>query len=792
MLYNYLVLYFRNLSKDRIRLLNILSISLTLAFAMLILFFVEDELSYERWNENSDRIYRVATYEKWPAKQFFNATSTICTGPILKSEFPEIKSFVRFSRNRNTRVVIGSNEFIEEKFFFADSSLFELFPYDLSAGSRQDALSKPNSMVLSEDLAIKYFDEKQPLGRTLQMNGETYTITGIIDNKPNSHLQFNALLSYPSDQLDQANDGSKSIANCGATVYTYVLAHENADIEQLQSKLPGFYDKYFDFGEGYDYKIVFEPLADIHFSDRKLENDLPTMNKKYILIFEALLVIILIFSIINYINLVVGKSIKTGKFIGLNKMYGISKGQIFSYFISDSLINAIIASIIGLALLLLLLPGYNAYFNKDLTINMLGNKHILISTVSLLMLVGVVPGVILALIFIPIKPLFILKNQLVKRNRSIRKVFVFLEISLLAIVVMGIIIVNFQLYNLKNKNLSFNKENIVLIHIKDPELVKKASLFKNALKKYPDVLKVSASDVSVGNIYWVATLRLNIDEELKSFDIKRLMVDEDFVDLYELELLEGRSFEVNRGTDINNCLINESAVRKLGLGSEVINRQIQIVRREGGNIIGVVKDFYFSSKHNEIEPLFIYLAGEGAYTSYISVKIAPGAIRRTLRDLNTEWNSFSPDSDFSYTLVEDKIASFYSSEERLSIVLKWGTVLSFFIVSFGLICFVFFVIEQRIKEISIRKVNGASTPGLIKSILYKEFLIPGIAALILVLPLVHFSINGFLQSMVTELSVKWWIYLLAIFIILLTVLMTTFHQLYKAANKNPVDALSSE
>jgi putative ABC transport system permease protein len=406
--------------------------------------------------------------------------------------------------------------------------------------------------------------------------------------------------------------------------------------------------------------------------------------------------------------------------------------------------------------------------------------------------VGVVPGILLAFIFIPIKPLFILKNQLVKRNRSIRKVFVFLEISLLAIVVMGILIVNLQLFNLKNRNLGFNKNNIVLIQIKEADLVKKASVFKNAIKKYPDVLKVSASDISVGFDYWVATLKAEIGDEVKSFDIKSLVADEDFFDLYELELLEGRSFEINRGTDINNCLINESAVRKLGFGSDVINRKIQFGGREPGTIIGVVKDFYFYSKHNEIEPLFIYLAEENSYTSLISVKIAAGSIRSTLRDLSYEWKKFSPDSDFTYTLVEDRVASFYSSEERLSTVLKWGTVLSFFIVSFGLICFVFFVIGQRIKEISIRKVNGASTPGLIKTILFKEFLVPGMAALILVFPLVHFSVNGFLQSMVTELSVKWWIYLLAMFIILLTVLITTFYQLYKAANRNPVDALSSE
>ena len=608
-------------------------------------------------------------------------------------------------------------------------------------------------------------------------------------------LTCSLMRCYPflQSQLQTSNFNSTNIAYCGGkTVYTYILTHENINIDQLHSKLPGFYEKYLELEEGYEYNLVFESLHDIHFSDKALENDLPTMNIKYIYIFEVLLVIILIFSIVNYINLIIGKSLKTGRFIGLNKMYGIRRGQIFSYFISDSLINAMIACLAGLVLLLLIVPGYNEYFDKELNLNILANKHILKNMLSLLILVGVVPGILLALIFIPIKPLFILKNQLIKRNTTLQKVFVFLEISLLVIVVLGIIVVNFQLYNLKNKNLGFNKDNIVLIQIQDPELRGNSSLFKNALKKYPDVLEVAASDASVGYDYWIATFHAEIEDQMKTFDLKRLTVDENFTSLYELELIEGRSFDMNRRTDYNNCLVNEAAVQQLGLGSDVLNRRIRNVNNEEGVIIGVVKNFYFTSKHNAIEPLFICLDPDGAYTGTISVKIAPNAIRGTIRNLNQEWNLFSPDSDFSYSLVEDRIKAFYSSEERLNMVFKWGTLLSFLIVSFGLICFVFFVIEQRIKEISIRKVNGASSHRIVKGILLSEFLKPSIAALLLVLPLGHFVITGFLRSTMMEVTMSWWIHFLTFLVILATLGLTTTRQLYKAANKNPVDVLRNE
>ena len=790
---NYLLIYFRNLGKERVRILNLLSMTFTLAFALLILFFVEDELSYDRWNAHANHIYRVATFDKWPAKQFNYATSTGCCGPALKNEFPEIKSFVRFLKIRDPLVLIGDRKFVEEKFFFTDSSIFEIFPYELMKGSRESALSSPYSMVISEELAIKYFNEENALGRTLLINGENYTVTGIVDNSPNAHLEFNALLSFSQEELRQSNSGSNNIAYCGGeTFYTYILTHNHTDIKNLRAKMPGFYEKYMELEEGYDYKLVFEPLADIHFSDKALENDLPTMNLKYIRIFEILLVIILIFSMINYINLVVGKSLKTGRFIGLNKMYGIRKGQIFSYFISDSLINALIASLVGLVILMLILPGYNEYFNKDLNLNVFANKHILKNMISLWMLIGVLPGVLLAFIFIPIKPLFILKNQLVKRNRSLQKVFVFMELSLLVLVVFGVIIVNFQLYNLKNAGLGFNKENIVLIQIRQPELVKKASVFKAALKKYPNVREVAASDVSVGYDYWVATFKVEMEDEMKSFDLKRLTVDEYFTSVYELELLEGRFFNIDRRSDISNCLINEAAVQKLGMGKDVVGKRIHMVNSEEGVIIGVVKNFYFTSKHNEVEPLIICLSPEGLYTGMISVKVAPNALRRSIRDLNHEWIGFSPDSEFSYTLVEERIRAFYGNEERLNLILKWGTLISFLIVSFGLICFVFFVIEQRTKEISIRKVNGASSHEIVKGILLSEFLKPSIFAFLLVLPLSHFLITGFLRATMMELSIQWWIYILTILVILLTLLLTTSRQLYLAANKNPIYALNSD
>ncbi len=790
---NNLVLYFRNLRREKTRLLNIFSIAFTLTFALLILFFIEDELSFDRWNKNLNNIFRIETSEKWPAKSFNRATSTICTGPLLKSEFPEIKSFVRFVKIRNPNVVIEERKFNENKFYYTDASIFEIFPYDLIAGSQKDALANPNSIVLVKETADKYFGEDNPIGKSLLINEVEYSVTGIIRNAPNSHLSFKALLSITeSNLLEGTGQKNSNFVSCGGGVFTYILTHQNTYQKKLEAKLPDFLKKYSNPEEGYEYNLIFQPLAKVHFSDKKLENDLPTLNIKYIYIFGALLVIILIFSCLNYVNLVIGNSVKMGRYIGLNKIFGIKKRQIFNYFLFESILNASIAIIIGLILLSIFIPHYNEYFNKNLSVNILDNRLILINIISLITVIGVIPGIILAVIFIPIEPWFIIKNQFLKRNNSLRRLFILLELALLIMVVFGILVVSFQLYALKNKNLGFNKNDVMIIRIQDPETVKKAAIFKNSIIEYPNVLNIAASDACIGSGLWIASFLIEIENEMKYFDMKRIMIDEDFISLYDIKIIKGREFEINRKTDFNNCILNEAAVSKLGLGPNVINTRISGSHGEEGVIIGVVKDFYFSSKHNEIEPLIICLTKEGGYTPLISVKINPGMIKSTIQVLNEEWSNFNSNSPFNYSFVEDIVEAFYVNEERLNKVFKWATILSLLIVCFGLICFEIFVLEQRSKELSIRKVQGASSYGIMKYVFLKDFFLPCIAALIIVLPICHFILGDLLKNMVTEISIDWWIYILTVFIILITLFLTTFLQLYKAANRNPVESLSCE
>ncbi len=793
----YLLIYFRNLRKEKTKLLNIFSLGITLAFALLILFFVENELSYDKWNKNIDNIYRISTIKEWPAKEFKKATSTFTTGTVLKNDFPEIESYARFLKIRNPKVVTGNKEFLEDKFFFTDSTFFDLFPYNLIEGTTKEALLNPNSIVISTELSKKYFNDLNPIGKLVSVNGISYTITGIIDNSPKSHFSFNALVSMlphtPSHELQEPDFNSKIITSWGEeNTYTYILTNKNTSKETLNSKLLSYYKQFTDKENGYSYNISLQPLSDTHFSNNKLENDFPTMNRKYVYIFIVLLIIILLFSILNYINLVVGNSLKTGKFIGLNKLFGMRNKQIFTYFISDSFLNAFIAIIIGLVVLLFIIPQFNEIFNKNLSLNIFTNKNILKNIVTLLLIIGIIPGIFLSCLFTPQKPFLLIRNQLIKRNIFIRKFFVFTEVSMLVLVVFGIILVNFQLYTLKNKDLGFNNENILVIRMQEPDLIKKSELLKNEIKKNSEVLQVSLSDASVGDDYWLTTFRAEIENQMETFDLKRIIVDENFMDLYGFEIIDGRNFNKESRTDVNNCIINEAVLKKLNLGSNPINKRIKLSGREEGVIIGVVKNFYFGSKHNEIEPLIICLSQDAGYTPIISVKHRAGSSQHLIQDLNRVWNNFSSNSSFNYAFVNDKISCFYQSEEKLNIAFKWSTILSFLIVSFGLICFVLFIIGQRTKEIGIRKVNGASTYSIVKNILQKEFLTPGIVALLIVLPICHFLIKSFIHNMVTEITISWWFYVLTIFIILITLLLTTLYQLHRAANKNPIETLYCE
>jgi putative ABC transport system permease protein len=780
-------LYLRNLRKEKTRILNIISIAITIAFALLILFFIQDELSYDKWNKNRKDIYRIVTFEKWPAKTFNRATCKPGIGPLLENEFPEIKSYVRFVKIRNPRVVIEDSEFNETFFYYSDSSVFSIFPFELVAGSALNALAHPNSIVLSRELAMKYFEEPDPLGKVIIMNGGHYTLTGIMDATPKSHLQCNALLSM----LDTSSLSNNIIAQAEDT-YTYALTRKKTDIKNLEKKLPGFYDTYLKIEDEYDYQLIFEPLENVHLSSRKLENDLPTMNLMYIYILGVLLVLTLVFSCLNYINLVIGNSVKTGNYIGINKIFGIKNGQVFAHFTIESIINVLLATAISLLLLKLLIPQYNVFFDKDLSTHVFSNRLIVTNILVLFVVLGIVPGMILGSVFISIKPLFILKDQYIKRSSKIRKVFIFMEISMFIMVIFGIIVINLQLYHLKNKSLGFDDENILFAKIQDQELTGSASIIKDALLKHPEFIEVASSDAGIGNDYWIASFNIELANEMKYFDIKRIVVDENFIDLYDIELIQGRAFESQMRTDIQNCLINEAALQKFGLENSVINNRIRLPGREEGLIIGVVRDFYFHSKHNEIEPLVICLAEEGGYMPIISVKFARGQQKKAIQALGKEWEKFSPNSAISYTIAEEQIRSFYRNEERLYTVFKWGVVLSFSIVCFGLICFMLFIIEQKSKEISIRKVNGASTYHIIKSVLLDEYLAPIIISFATMLPLSYFVIEKGIQTMVTEMTVRWWMFILTIIFVLLTVIATTFILLYRASNRNPIEALRYE
>lgn len=786
MSYN-LKLYLRNLRKEKTRILNIISIAITITFALLILFFIQDELSYDKWNKNRKDIYRIETFEKWPAKTFNKATCNPGIGPKLKSEYPEIKSYVRFGKIGDPEVVIEDSEFNEEFFYFADSSVFSIFPYELLAGSPEKALVNPNSIVLSRDLAMKYFRESNPLGKVIIVNGRNYTLTGIMDATPKSHLQCNALLSMQ----DTARMSNNIIAHARYT-YTYVLTNKRTDIKDLQGKLPGFYEKYLKIEDGYDFQLMFEPLENVHFSSKKLENDLPVMNLIYMYILGALLALTLAFSCLNYINLVIGNSVKTGKYIGINKIFGIKKDQVFAHFTIESLINVLLAMVISLLLLKILIPQYNIFFNKDLSANIFSNKLIVTNILFLFVLLGIVPGIILASVFMPIKPLFILKDQYIKRSSTIRKIFIFLEISMFIIVIFGIIAVNFQLYNLKNTSLGFDDKNILFAKIQDRELIGSASILKDALREHPEFIEVASSDAGIGDDYWIASFNIELANEMKYFDVKRFVVDENFTNLYDIELIQGRAFESQMNTDIQNCLINEAALHKFGLENSAINNPIRLPGKEKGKIIGVVRDFYFHSKHNEIDPLIICLAEEGGYTPLISVKFAKGQQEKVVQVMSKEWEKFSPNSAINYSIVEDEIKSFYKNEERLNTLFKCGVVLSFSIVCFGLICFVLFIIEQKSKEISIRKVNGASTYHIIKSVLMKEYLAPILMSIAIMLPLSYFVIEKGVQTMVIEVTVRWWMFILTIILVILTVFATNFIQLYRASNRNPLEALRYE
>ena len=805
---NYLLSLYRNISRNKFySSLNILGLSLGLSAAIFILLYVQDELSYDKYNEKHERIYRIESDFTISGKHDHFAIVPTPMGPALKIEYPEVESFCRMFEAGTTNFKAGEKSFEEAYFYFSDSTIFDIFTYEMILGDPKTALTDPKTIVLSEKIAKKYFGDENPMGQFMTSeSGRTYQVTGVIKNQPsNSHLRFDALISGMSIAEDVGVDQFNSMEpgrfwNIG--VYTFILLQENASMQSIHDKFQPFYDKYMKpVGDqiNANFNLMSTPLAETHFR-KGLGAELPTGNKAYIVIFSSVAIFLLLIAAINYMNMATARSSNRAKEVGIRKVMGAYRQQLIRQFLSESVALAVIALLIAILIVTILLPDFNQLADKQLSFNLKSNPLVFIIIVLITFFTGLVSGSYPAFYLSSFLPVRVLKGKVSRTGKGgnlLRRVLVVIQFFIATFMIIGTIVISSQIRYMKNKDLGFDKENLVVMSIQDTTFRKKTETFKKELLLNPNIISATNSTGVPGEINWIQVLKFEQEDQMEDHTIMLAQTDYDFTDVLGLEFVQGRNFDKNMGTDaMEAIIINEAAVKEFGWDENPIGKKIHWgweLDGSGGRImkvIGVVKDFHFRSLHNPIEPVCFFLAEEPVWR--FTCRIKPENQKETIAFIESKWNEFNNQRPFDYHFLEQNMDDMYQAEEKISSIIMIAAILTIFIALLGLLGLSSFVAEQRTKEIGIRKVVGASVTDIL-NLLYREFaLLIGIAFIIAV-PVAWWRLDIWLNdSFVYHQSMQVIWFVLAGLISFTIGLATISYYILRAATGNPVDAIKYE
>ncbi|MGH7495371.1 MAG: ABC transporter permease [bacterium] len=798
MLKNYLKIAVRSLFKYRAySLINVTGLAVGVSACMLILLYVQNELSYDRYHLKADQIYRLITKVQTESETNEQANSSAAMGPALRDEFPEVIDVVRFMP-AEMLVRYGSHQYQEENAFYADSSVFAVFSYALIEGDPRTALKEPLSIVLTEKAARKYFGAARALGQTLIIDNQSaFKVTGILAEVPrHSHFTFDMLISFSTgERLYPHRMGWFSFAH-----YTYLLLPKNFKTSVLEAKFPDFLDRH--IGQqlqqyGMNYVLSLQPLRQIYLRSNRIAEIGTVGSMSRLHIFSVIALFVLLIACVNFMNLVTARSAKRAKEVGVRKAIGAQRAQLVRQFLGEAILLSFISLLFALGLCEALLPAFNALSGKELSLHPAQNPSFVILLLGLALFVGLLAGSYPALLLSRFQPVVVLKGTFgfTKLGVRLRRGLVVFQFAISVVLIIGAIVVYSQLEFLRKQNLGFSEELMLVMDFYGDENVKqKLETIKRELLAHPGVVNGSYSSAvpGTGMTTWHTVVELEQGKTRES-NLQALLVDYDFFKNYGIELLAGRPFSKEFVTDEQEAfIINEAAVAHLGWASPemAIGRMIrQIGARKQGRIIGVVKDFHYESLHHQVAPLSIHIIP--ARFSYLSLRLKTADMARTTAMLKQSWERLIPDRPFEYFFLDENFDRQYRAEEQFGRVFGVFAVLAILIASLGLYGLASFTAEQRFKEIGIRKVLGASAVGIV-GLLSKEYCTLVALANIIAWPIAYYSMRKWLQDFAYRLDLSWWLFVLAGGLALAIALISVSTQALKAAFANPVEALRYE
>jgi putative ABC transport system permease protein len=802
---NYFKVTFRNLWRNKgFSAINILGLATGLAVFLLIVLYVFDEMSYDRYNEKADRIYRLHS------DLFFNGTqlnSAQVPEPLaltLKKDYPQIEEMVRFNNQGDILVKKGNNNIKDHNAVFADSGFFKVFTVSMIVGDPSTALNEPNSIVIDETTAKKYFNTTDIVGKTLYVDNSTNCkITGVIkDIPPQSHFHFSFIRplrdSYRGnvDNWLSSNKQSYVLVRPGvtqaelqklvnATINKYLAPQLQAilhtSIKELQQK-----------GNQFNYPVI--PLTDIHLHSEQSDEFEANGNDTSVYIFSVIAVLILLIACVNFMNLSTARSANRAKEVGIRKVAGSVRSSLITQFLTESVLISFCSLLFALALSAFLLPLFNQLSGKEMQVSTLFSSWLLPVLIVLIFVVGGIAGSYPAFYLSSFQPIKVLKGDIAKgfKGSWLRSSLVVFQFCISIILIIGTIVIYNQLNYIRNKKIGYNREQVLVLH-NTYSLDKQIKSFREELLTIPGVENASIT----GNLPTSSNFDQNGWFKDAGFDATKavimtnIYVDENYIPTLGMKLAQGRNFSKDFATDSAAIILNEAAVKLLGFKEplkEVLYRPWRDDRPKAFHVVGVVKDFNFSSLHNKVGPL---IAEYAENTGSISLRVNTANISSIISQIESKWKTMAPAQPFSYSFMDADFNNIYKSEQHTGKLFITFAVFAIFIACLGLLGLVTYAAEQRIKEIGIRKVLGAGVVSIV-SMLSKDFARLVLIAAFIAFPIAWWGMNKWLQSFAYRISIGWWVFVMAGIAALLIALITVSFQAIKAAVANPVKSLRTE
>jgi len=783
MLQNHLKIAWRNLWKHKAySFINISGLTIGLTVCLLIFMWVQDELSYDRFHEKADRMYQSLWEARYGDNEWKITYVPVPLANALEREFPEVEQATRVYPGGLT--LQKGEEFLRESnVLFVDEDFFNVFTLQTITGDVTKAATDPNAIVLTEETATRYFGDANPVGKTIEQNdGKIWQVVGVVQAFPEqSHLEFDFISSLNNlSHIEQRKDEWGS-----ASCMTYFTLQPQADPAALNAKLEAFVAKNVadeDFAQGNNFtSFPFQPVTDIHLHFEG--------NITYVYIFGIVALIILLLAGINFVNLSTARALTRAKEVGVRKTLGSFRSQLIQQFFTETGLYIALAMVGAVLLVQAVLPSFNAFAEKELSLNLANSAVIWVALLAAIGGITVLTGVFPALVLSAFRPVNVLKGKLGTSHKGnwLREGLVVLQFCISIGLIIGTLVINNQLHFLQNQRLGFDKEHVLVIN-RATALGTNYVPFLQQINGLSGTQAVATSQYLPGDGYDSTIFTPEQPSNYKETSLAYSHVDANFVDALKLTIVEGRSFDPTLATDSSGVIINQTAAERLGW-DDPIGKTLTMGGLETGRVIGVVEDFHYYSLHDEIEPIVLLLSPRNQ--SNIIVRLQPTAIAQNVAAIEAIWKDLAPTTPLDYSFLDDDFQRQYESEQRMAQVFVLFAILAIFIACLGLFGLASHLAAQRTKEIGIRKVLGATTVGIVQ-LLSRDFLKLVLIALVIAAPLAWYFMHSWLENFAYHTTISWWTFAVAGLAAMLIAGLTVSYQSISAALSNPAESLKSE